>query len=242
MTSITGFIGAVPTANRDAFIRHTEYTAAGFHDHGLASAVECWGDDVPEGEVTSFRKAVLAEPDETVIFSWYRWPSKAAEDRGMQAAMADPRLGPEQSPMPFDGKRVIFGSFAPMVELGGPQPGGYFDGFVIPVPRAKREDFARSAAFCDPFFIEHGAHWVMEAWEIDVPQGKLTDFRRAVAALPEDAIVFSWVQWPDRATRDAASARIMEDARFTVHDAPFDMARMIHGGFVPVLQSPARHA
>lgn len=238
MTCITGFIGAVPSDNRDAFIRHTELSAAGFRDHGLASAVECWGDDVPEGEVTSFRRAVLAEPDETVIFSWYRWPSKDAQDDGMRAAMADPRLSPEQNPMPFDGKRVIWGSFAPLVELGGPQPSGYFDGFVIPVPHAARDDFKRFAAFCDPLFIEHGAVWVVEAWELDVPDGKLTDFRRAVAGRPDEAIVFSWVQWPDRTTRDAANAHIMADPRFAAQDCPFDMTRMIYGGFVPVLHTP----
>ena len=238
MTCITGFIGAVPTDNRDAFIRHTEISAAGFHDHGLALAVECWGDDVPEGKVTSMRKAVLAEPKETVIFSWYRWPSKAAQDDGMRAAMADPRLGPEQNPMPFDGKRVIWGSFEPLLELGGPQLGGYFDGFVIPVPHAARADFERFAAFCDPIFVEHGAVWVMEAWELDVPDGKLTDFRRAVAAKPDEAIVFSWVQWPDRAARDAGNARIMADPRFETQHCPFDMTRIIQGGFTPVLVTP----
>lgn len=240
MTCITGFIGAVPSVNRDAFIRHAEYSAAGFHDHGLASAVECWGDDVPEGDVTSFRKAVLARPDEAVIFSWYRWPSKAVQDEGMRAAMADPRLGPEQNPMPFDGQRVVWGSFAPLLEQGGPQPGGYFDGFVLPVPRAAKADFERTATAGALIFIEHGAVWVMETWELDVPDGKLTDFRRAVAARPDEAIVFSWVQWPDRAARDAGNVRIMDDPRFSAQDAPFDMSRMIYGGFVPVVHTPDR--
>jgi uncharacterized protein YbaA (DUF1428 family) len=78
MTCTTGFIGAVPTKNRGACVRRGEYSAAGSHDHGLSSAVECWGDDVPEGEITFFRKAVLAEPDKSVIFSRYRWSSTAA--------------------------------------------------------------------------------------------------------------------------------------------------------------------
>ena len=237
MNCITGFVGAVPTAHREAFIRHTEIAAAAFHDHGLSSAVECWGDDVPEGKLTSFRKAVLAEPDETVIFSWYRWPSKTAEEAGMRAAMADPRLSPEQNPMPFDGKRVIWGSFAPMLELGGERPGGYVDGFVIPIPKAARGEFEAFAHFCDPIFMEHGAIWIMEAWESDVPDGKLTDFRRAVAAQPDEAIVFSWVQWPDRTARDAGNARVMADPRFSTMICPFDMTRMIVGGFVPVCQS-----
>ncbi|MFN7025226.1 MAG: DUF1428 domain-containing protein [Pseudorhizobium sp.] len=238
MTCITGFIGAVPTDNHDAFIRHAELSANGFKDHGLESAVECWGDDVPEGELTSLRRAVLAEPEETIIFSWYRWPSKEAQDDGLRAAMADPRLSPDQNPMPFDGKRVIWGSFAPLLELGSPQPGGYFDGFVIPVPHAARDEFKRFATLCDPFFTEHGAVWVMETWELEVPDGDLTDFRRAVAAKPDEAIVFSWVQWPNRTTRDAASARIMDDPRFAAQECPFDMTRMIYGGFVPVVHMP----
>lgn len=176
---------------------------------------------------SGLRGVDVGDPDETVIFSWYRWPTKAAQDEGMRAAMADPRLSPEQNPMPFDGKRVIWGSFEPLLELGSPQRGDYFDGFVIPVPNAARDDFKRFAAFCDPFVVENGAHWIMEAWELDVPDGKLTDFRRAVAARPDEAIVFSWVQWPDREARDAANARIMNDPRFGAQDCPFDMSRMI---------------
>lgn len=236
MTCITGFVGAVPTANRDAFIHHARYSAAGFRKYGLAGAVECWGDDVPEGKVTSFRKAVQAKPEEAVIFSWYSWPSRSAQDDAMRLAMKDPRLGPEQNPMPFDGKRVIYGTFEPLLEIGAPQEGGYFDGFVIPVPKSARDDFRAMANACDPIFAEYGAVWIMEAWELDVPDGKITDFRRAVAAKPDEAIVFSWVQWPDRAARDAGNAKIMDDPRFAVQDCPFDMQRMIVGGFEPVVQ------
>lgn len=237
MTCITGFVGAVPTANRDAFVRHTELSATAFRDHGLSSAVECWGDDVPDGKLTSFPKAVLAEENETVIFSWFQWPSHQALEVGMRNAMEDPRLGPEQNPMPFDGKRVIWGNFAPLLELGAAQKGGYFDGFVIPIPKALRKEFEEFATLCDPIFMEHGAVWVMEAWELDVPDGTLTDFRRAVDAKPDEAIVFSWVQWPDRATRDAGNARAMEDPRLTGKACPFDMSRIIYGGFAPVLQT-----
>jgi len=236
MTCITGFIGAVPSANRDAFIRHAHLAAEGFREAGMTGAVESWGEDVPHGKLTSFPMSVQAKPDETVIFSWYRWPSKAAQDDGMSRAMTDPRLDPEKNPMPFDGQRVIFGSFEPLVEIGAPRTGGFFDGFVIPVPKSKREAFRAFAAKCDPIFAEHGAVWIMETWELDVPDGRITDFRRAVAATPDEAIVFSWVQWPDRAARDAGNARIMEDPRFDGQDCPFDMSRMIFGGFAPVVQ------
>lgn len=238
MTCITGFIAAVPTANRDAFIRHAELAAEAFLDHGLAEGMEGWGEDVPAGEITSFPKSVLATPDESIVFSFYRWPDAAAQDRGFQAAMSDPRVDPVQNPMPFDAKRVVWGHFEPVLELGAPRPGGFFDGFVIPVPRAARADFEAFARACDPVFMEHGAAWVAECWEVEVPEGKLTDFRRAVAAKPDEAVVFSWVQWPDRAARDAGNARIYTDPRLAALDCPFDMTRMMYGGFAPVVQAP----
>jgi len=78
--------------------------------------VECWGDDVPGGEVTSFPMAVKCRPDEIVVFSWILWPSRQARDEGMKKAMADARLKPDANPMPFDGKRLIFGGFEMIVE------------------------------------------------------------------------------------------------------------------------------
>ena len=84
--------------------------------------VECWGDDVPDGKVTDFRKAVQAGDDETVVFSWIEWPDKATRDAGMARMMdpdnRDPRMDMEKNPMPFDGKRMIFGGFVPVVTLG----------------------------------------------------------------------------------------------------------------------------
>jgi uncharacterized protein YbaA (DUF1428 family) len=78
--------------------------------------VECWGDDVPEGEVTSFPMAVKRTADETVIFSWILWPSKEVRDAAMKKVMEDPRLQPDTNPMPFDGKRMIYGGFEVIVE------------------------------------------------------------------------------------------------------------------------------
>jgi uncharacterized protein YbaA (DUF1428 family) len=236
MTCIQGFVGAVPTANRAAFVDHARTAAEAFRDHGLVAAVECWGDDVPAGETTSFPMAVQAGPDETVIFSWYIWPSKAVHDTVMQASMDDPRLSPETNPMPFDGKRVIIGAFEPVLELGSARPGGYVDGFVYAVPRGRRQTFVDYARACDPVFIEHGASWIVEAWGVDVPAGKITDFRRAVKAEPDEEIVFSWAQWPDRASRDAGNRKIMNDPRMADKEMPFDGKRLIFGGFTPVIE------
>lgn len=236
MTCIQGFICAVPTANRAAFIEHARKAAMAFRDHGCLSAVECWGDDVLPGTLTSFPLAVQATHEETVVLAWYVWPSKAVHDQVMQGPMDDPRLSPATNPMPFDGKRVIFGAFEPVFELGAPRPGGYVDSFVVAVKRDRRDAFLDIARTCDPIFIEHGANWIMETWGVDIPVGKRTDFRRAVQAEPDEEVVFSWVQWPDRAARDAGNQKIMNDPRMAAHEMPFDGKRLIFGGFVPVVE------
>ncbi|MCY1554167.1 putative protein YbaA [compost metagenome] len=90
--------------------------AAGvFKECGALSVVECWGDDVPEGKVTSFPTAVKRKDDETVVFSWITWPSKQVRDEGMKKAMEDPRMQPSPSTMPFDGQRMIYGGFEVIV-------------------------------------------------------------------------------------------------------------------------------
>jgi len=116
MTYVDGFVAAVPTANREKFKKHAEDAAAVFKENGALKVVECWGDDVPEGQVTSFPMAVKCKPDETVVFSWIIWPSRDVRDKRMKALMADPRMQPDANPMPFDGKRMIFGGFVPVVE------------------------------------------------------------------------------------------------------------------------------
>jgi uncharacterized protein YbaA (DUF1428 family) len=116
MSYVDGFVAAVPTANRDAYRAHAEKALAVFKEHGATRCVECWGDDVPDGKVTSFPLAVQRKPDETVIFSWVEWPSREARDAGWAKIMADPRMQPDANPMPFDGKRLIYGGFQPIVE------------------------------------------------------------------------------------------------------------------------------
>ena len=117
MSYIDGFVIAVPNANRERFIVHARRFDAIFLEFGATRVMECWGDDVPDGKVTDFRRAVQAKADETVVFSWIEWPDKSARDAGMAKAMKDPRLSPENNPMPFDGKRLIYGGFIPVVEL-----------------------------------------------------------------------------------------------------------------------------
>ncbi|WP_454765863.1 DUF1428 domain-containing protein [Cupriavidus campinensis] len=116
MAYIDGFVLAVPTANRDTYRNIAQKASTVFKEHGALKVVECWGDDVPEGKVTSFTMAVQREDDETVVFSWILWPSREARDKGMAAAMADPRLKEGMDPMPFDGQRMIFGGFEVIVD------------------------------------------------------------------------------------------------------------------------------
>lgn len=111
MNYVDGFVAAVPTANREAYLNHAERAAALFKEFGALSVVECWGDDVPEGKLTSFPLAVKREADETVVFSWVTWPSRAVRDAGWEKLMVDPRMSPAAIPMPFDGKRLIYGGF-----------------------------------------------------------------------------------------------------------------------------------
>lgn len=116
MTYIDGFVLAVPTASREAYLRHARDAAAVFHDHGALRVVETWGDDVPEGKRTDFRRAVALEPGETVVLGWVEWPSKAVRDAGWTAIMADPRMARDRNPMPFDGQRMIYGGFETLLD------------------------------------------------------------------------------------------------------------------------------
>ena len=116
MSYIDGFVVAVPTANKEIYQQFAQASAAVFKEYGALKLVECWGDDVPEGKITSFPMAVKCQPDETVVFSWITWPSRQARDLGMEKAMADPRLQPDKNPMPFDGKRLIYGGFEIIVD------------------------------------------------------------------------------------------------------------------------------
>ena len=121
MSYIDGFLIAVPTANKQQFIEHAEQGDSIFTEMGATRVVECWADDVPNGKVTDFGKAVLAKPDESVVFSWIEWPDKETRDAAMQKMMSedfsDERMDPEKNPPPFDGQRLIYGGFKPIVEL-----------------------------------------------------------------------------------------------------------------------------
>ena len=90
--------------------------AAVFKEHGASRVVETWADDVPDGKVTDFKGAVKAKSDEAVVYSWIEWPSKEVRVEGWKKVMADSRMQPDQNIMPFDGKRMIYGGFVPILD------------------------------------------------------------------------------------------------------------------------------
>lgn len=121
MSYVEGFVIAVPTANKQKFIEHASWADTLLTEHGASRVIECWGEDVPDGKLTDFRKAVQAREDETVVFSWIEWPDKATRDAAVirmgEIMETDERFDKEKNPMPFDGKRLIYGGFSPVVEL-----------------------------------------------------------------------------------------------------------------------------
>lgn len=121
MAYIDGFVIAVPKANKQKFIDHAQMADGMFIEMGATRILECWGDDVPAGTSTDFRMAVKATEDEDVIFSWIEWPDKETRDKAYAIMMdpdnKDPRMDMEKNPMPFDGKRMIYGGFAPVVTM-----------------------------------------------------------------------------------------------------------------------------
>ncbi len=116
MPYVDGFVIPVPKAKREAYRKVAEMAAPIFKEHGALKVVECWGDDVPEGKTTSFPMAVKTTEDETVVFSWIVWPSKAARDAGNEKVFADPRMQTPPDGMPFDGQRLIMGGFEVLLD------------------------------------------------------------------------------------------------------------------------------
>jgi len=116
MSYIDGFVLAVPTAKKEEYLEHARASVPVFKKYGALRMVENWGVDVPGGEQTSFPLVVKAEEDETVVFSWIEWPSKAAREAGMEAAIKDPFFQNEDMAVPYDGARMIFGSFETILD------------------------------------------------------------------------------------------------------------------------------
>lgn len=235
MTYLEGFVAAVPKANKDAYQKHAEEAAPLFKEFGATRIVENWGDDVPDGKVTDFKGSVQAKDDEVVVFSWIEYPDKATRDAANEKIMTDPRMQ-AMNDMPFDGQRMIFGGFDAFVDEKAEGTTGYTDGYILPVRNDKKDAYHAMAKKAAGRFREYGAVRVVEAWGDDVPDGKVTDYRRAVKAQDGENVVYSYVEWPDKATRDSGWQKMMSDPDMQPDgEMPFDGQRMFWGGFAPIL-------
>lgn len=235
MAYIDGFIIPVEPAKQAEVTDHAERMDKVFIECGATRVVEAWADDVPDGKVTDFKRAVQASGDETALFSWVEWPDKETRDAAMKKMESNAEMMAE--PMPFDGTRMIYGGFEPMVDEVSAGKTGYIDGFVLPVTPANKSAYIAMAQTAAGKFLENGALRSSENWGDDVPDGKVTDFKRAVKAEDGENVVFSWVEWPDKATRDAGWAKVMADPEMQPPaEMPFDGKRMFWGGFKPVVE------
>jgi uncharacterized protein YbaA (DUF1428 family) len=236
MAYFQGFVVPVQTENKPAYLDMARRTAPIFTEHGALRTIECWGDDLMDGKITDFRRSVQANDKETVVFSWIWWPDKATCDAAAGKIMADDRMKPD-GPMPFDGQRLIYAGFEVSFDTGGGGKIGYLDGMVAGVPDGNRQGFIHHAATTAGFFREHGALRVVDGWGTDVPDGKVTDFKRAVQAKDGETVVFGWIEWPDKPTRDAGMRALMEDPRMRETPPAWNGQLAIFGGFTPILDT-----
>ena len=236
MTYLQGFVIPVKPGKKDAYRTMAAKAAPVFAECGATRTVECWGEDVPIGKLTDFRRAVKAEEGEDIAFSWIFWPDRATCDAASRKIMDDERMKPHGE-MPFDGQRMIYAGFEVASDRGDGGPFGYIDGMVASVPDGMHEAFVEHAAFMATRLEGKGARRVVSGWGADVPDGKTTDFRRAVEAADGETVTFGWIEWPDKATHDAGWAALMADGTMEQNPPVWDGRRAIFAGFVPIMDT-----
>jgi uncharacterized protein YbaA (DUF1428 family) len=237
MPFFEGFLTPVPTANKDAYLKHATGALDLFRRLGATRFVESWGDDVPDGKTNDLKQAVQLKDDETVLFSWIEYPDRETRDAANAKMMDDPAMAELGKDMPFDGSRMIYAGFDLIAETGAGGKPGYIDGVIVAVPDANKDAYLAFAQKTDAIFAEYGAVRVVDGWGADVPDGKVTDYNRAAHRQDGETVVYGWVEWPDKATRDTAWGKIMADERMGPDGGamPFDGKRMMFGGFTPIL-------
>jgi uncharacterized protein YbaA (DUF1428 family) len=164
------------------------------------------------------------------------WPDRATCDAATARMMNDERMK-SGAEMPFDGKRLIYAGFETAFDSGAAGKFGYVDGMVASVPTDRRAAFVEHARKFAALFKDKGALRLVDGWGVDVPDGKLTDFKRAVQAKDGETVVLGWIEWPDKATRDAGMGALMADPRMRESPPVWNGPLAIFGGFVPVLDS-----
>ncbi|HSR01051.1 MAG TPA: DUF1428 domain-containing protein [Sphingomicrobium sp.] len=237
MSYIEGFIAPVSASGREAYEHHARAFAAIAPELGIKRMVEGWADDVPRGKLTDFYRAVAANEEETVVFSWFEYPSRKERDAANEKFRTDPRMNDLMGKVPFDAKRMIFGGFETILD-SGKGPGGYVSGFIAPVPRERKDAYREMNERQAPIFQEHGALRFVQAWADDVPEGQVTDFRRAVRAEQSEDVVLAFIEWPSKQANLEGWDRIMKDERMQhTGEPPFDGKRLFWGGFEVIVDT-----
>ncbi|NHF73529.1 DUF1428 domain-containing protein [Paracoccus xiamenensis] len=237
MTYFTGMIAAVPTANKQAYTDHARAAWPLFQKYGAIRTVETWGVDTPKGKVTDFQGVVRAKDDETIVFTWIEWPDRAAADKAWEGMQNDPDMA-AMGEMPFDGARMVFGGFEPLMAEGQIAGAPYYQGFLLAVPEKNKDAYTAMAKDAWGMFEKFGCLGIAENWGVDVPHGKLTDMYRGTKAEDGEAIVFSWTAWPDRKTCEEAGQKMQAEMEGQeMPEMPFDGMRMIWGGFETIFDS-----
>lgn len=231
-----GFVIPVKHGNRAAYRDMAAKAAPVFTEAGATRIVECWEEDVPDGKVTDMRRAVKAQDGESIVFSWILWPDRATCDAAHARMMADERMKPD-GPLPFEGDRMIYAGFDAVLDSGDGGRFTFVDGMVASVADDKRDAFVEHARHSAALFREKGALRLVDGWGADVPDGKLTDFKGAVQAGAGETVVFGWIEWSDKAARDAAWGALMQDARMREHPPVWNGPLAIFGGFAPIFDT-----
>lgn len=239
MSYIQGFVIPVRATNKAAYRKMAEESAPIFTDHGAQRIVECWGDDVPNGDTTDMYRAVAAENGEHVVFSWIDWESKQACDSAHDKMMTDERMQNPPNEMPFDGMRMIYTGFESVGESGKCGNAGYVQGYVAPVLQDKRDALAEICATMRNVAMDCGALHAVDAVADEIADGKVTDFKRAVKAKEGEAVAFGFVEWPSKKACELGSEKMRDDVRMPGPgtDMPLDGRRLIYGGFEVMLDT-----
>jgi uncharacterized protein YbaA (DUF1428 family) len=237
MAYIEGFVVAVPAANKESYRKHAVSIAPLLREFGVTRQIEAWGEMVPDGKVTDFKGAVQAKSDEVVVFAWFEYPSRKVRDEAVAKMRTDPRTKEMSTGLCFDAQRMIYAGFDAILDQGSRGKPAYVDATLIPVPTANKAVFGDWAKKMAALFTEYGATRVVDAWGDDVPDGKVTDFKRAVKAKADETVMYGWVEWASKETRDQAWNKMMADPRMQPgHEKPpFDGQRMVYGGFTTIV-------
>ncbi|MEH6755956.1 MAG: DUF1428 domain-containing protein [Parasphingorhabdus sp.] len=239
MTYLQGFLIPVPEDKKEAYEKMAHDAVPLFTGYGAQRIVECWDDDVPRGEVTDMYRAVKAEKNEKIVFSWIEWDSKETCEAAHEKMMDDEAMQTPPGDMPFDGMRMMFSGFEPLAENESSGSSTYVQGYVAPVPKGNRSAFSELCRTMQSVAIDCGALYTMDGWADNITDGKVTDFKQAVKAENDETVAFGFVEWPSKEAYEKGSARMREDDRMPQlgADMPLDGRRLIYGGFEVLLDA-----